>query len=132
MKVQPGGRRRDPLGVPPRQLDGHVDRGGGDLGGRTAHDAGQSDGPAKRRAGLEGPTTRLFISVGRKAGVTPGDLVGAITGEAGLKGKDIGAITVHETFSLVEVPEDRARKVAKAMNHCTIRGRKASVRLDRG
>jgi ATP-dependent RNA helicase DeaD len=95
-------------------------------------DAGPSDGPAKRRPRLEGPTTRLFISVGRKAGVTPGDLVGAITGEAGLKGKDIGAITVHETFSLVEVPEDKARKIAKAMNHCTIRGRKASVRLDRG
>jgi ATP-dependent RNA helicase DeaD len=63
--------------------------------------------------------------------VTPGDLVGAITGEAGVKGRDIGAITVHESFSLVEVPEDKARKIAKALNHCTIRGRKAGVRLDR-
>ncbi len=90
-----------------------------------------SDGPPRKRDKLEGPTSKLFISLGRKAGVTPGDLVGAITGEAGVKGRDIGAITVHESFSLVEVPEDKARKIAKALNHCTIRGRKAGVRLDR-
>jgi ATP-dependent RNA helicase DeaD len=100
--------------------------------GKKPHGDSTSDGPTRKRPRLEGPTTRLFISVGRKAGVTPSDLVGAITGEAGLKGRDIGAITVHESFSLVEVPEDKARKTAKAMNHCTIRGRKASVRLDRG
>ena len=100
--------------------------------GKKSHGDSSPDGPPRKRPRLEGPTTRLFISVGRKAGVTPGDLVGAITGETGLKGRDIGAITVHETFSLVEVPEDKARKTAKAMNHCTIRGRKASVRLDRG
>ena len=95
-------------------------------------DSPRTAGPANKRERLEGPTTRLFFSVGRKSRVTPGDLVGAITGEAGVKGRDIGAITVHETYSLVEVPEDKARKIAKALNHCTIRGRKASVRLDRG
>jgi ATP-dependent RNA helicase DeaD len=92
---------------------------------------GKDASPRKPRK-LDGPTTRLFISVGRKARVTPGDIVGAITGEAGLKGKDIGAITVHELYSLVEVPEDKARKIAKSLNHCTIRGRKVTVRLDRG
>ena len=119
-----------------RDLTAAISSGdGGQRGkpGKKGHrDSAPTDGPAKKRARLEGPTTRLFISVGRKAGVTPGDLVGAITGEAGLQGRDIGAITVHESFSLVEVPEDKARKVGKAMNHCTIRGRKASVRLDRG
>jgi hypothetical protein len=40
-----------------------------------------------------------------QGGVTPGDLVG--------------------------VPEDTARKIAKAINYCTIRGRRAGVRLDR-
>jgi ATP-dependent RNA helicase DeaD len=106
------------------------DRPGGSRGPKG--DSRPSDGPArKKRDRLEGPTSRLFISVGRKAGVTPGDLVGAITGEAGVKGRDIGVITVHEMYSLVEVPEDKARKIAKALNHCTIRGRKAGVRLDR-
>ncbi len=105
------------------------DEGHGRATGR--HEERPAGSPRKARK-LSGPASRLFVSVGRKAGVTPGDIVGAITGEAGVKGKDIGAITVHEMYSLVEVPEDKARKIAKAMNHCTIRGRKVSVRLDRG
>lgn len=97
---------------------------------RAKAGAGRADGA--RFSSPEGGSTRLFVSLGRKAGVTPGDLVGAITGEAGVKGRDIGAITMHEMYSLVEVPEGKARKIAKALNHCTIRGRKATVRLDRG
>ncbi len=93
---------------------------------------GGREGPRKKHKLDDVEVTRLYVSLGRKAGVTPRDLVGAITGEAGLKGRDIGAITVHELFSLVEVPADKARKIAKALNHCTIRGRKATFRLDRG
>jgi ATP-dependent RNA helicase DeaD len=103
----------------------------GKPGKKTGGESRKADGPARKGNRIDGPTSRLFISVGRKAGVTPGDLVGAITGEAGVKGREIGAITVHEMYSLVEVPEDKARKIAKALNHCTIRGRKAGVRLDR-
>ncbi len=75
--------------------------------------------------------TRLFFNVGRKAGITPGDLVGAITNEAHVKGKDLGAIVVHEMYSLVEVPADKAKRIAREMNHCTIKGRRVKVRLDR-
>jgi ATP-dependent RNA helicase DeaD len=107
------------------------DKPRGTPGAKTHGDARRSDGPPRKREQLEGPTSKLFVSLGRKAGVTPGDLVGAITGEAGVKGRDIGAIIVHESYSLVEVPQDKARKIAKALNHCTIRGRKAGVRLDR-
>ena len=64
----------------------------------------------------DGPMTRLFVSLGRKAGITPGDLVGAITGEAGLKGTDIGAISIHEMFSVVEVPSAKANKVIKSLH----------------
>ncbi|MEI6361803.1 MAG: DEAD/DEAH box helicase [Actinomycetes bacterium] len=90
-----------------------------------------SRAPRKRREAPEGPMTRLFVSLGRKAGVTPGDLVGAITGEAGLKGKDIGAISIHEMFSVVEVPSPKANKVIKSLQQAKIRGRKVTVRLDR-
>jgi hypothetical protein len=41
-------------------------------------------------------------------------------------------VKIQEFFSLVDVPEDKARKVVKALNHCTIRGRKAKVKLDQG
>ena len=84
----------------------------------------------KKRA-LTVPSTRVFISLGRQAGITPADIVGAVTGEADLKGRDIGAITVHDNYSLVEVPEDKARKVIKSLQDCKIRGRRAKVRLER-
>jgi ATP-dependent RNA helicase DeaD len=85
----------------------------------------------KKREAPEGPMTRLFVSLGRKAGITPGDLVGAITGEAKLKGSEIGAISIHEMFSVVEVPSLKAHKIIKSLQHAKIRGRKVNVRFDR-
>jgi ATP-dependent RNA helicase DeaD len=78
-----------------------------------------------------GPAARVFVGVGRDAGIRPGDLVGAITGETGLKGRDIGAIEIHQRFALVEVPEGAADEVVQALRATMIKGRKATVRRDR-
>jgi ATP-dependent RNA helicase DeaD len=105
-----------------RGASGKGGKSGGKPGGKGA---GGSPRPAAGK-------TRIWVSLGRKSGVTPSDIVGAVTGEAGLKGKDVGPVKIQEFFSLVDVPEDKARKVVKALNHCTIRGRKAKVKLDQG
>ena len=76
-------------------------------------------------------TTRLFVGVGRASGVRPQDLVGAITGESHLSGKDIGAIEIADRFSLVEVPESAADDVIAALRQTSIKGRKATVRRER-
>jgi ATP-dependent RNA helicase DeaD len=75
---------------------------------------------------------RLFISLGREAGITPRDLVGAIANEAGLPGRDISGIEVTDRFSLVEVPEEAADFVVEALNGVRMRGRRVAVRRDRG
>ena len=75
--------------------------------------------------------TRLFIAAGRKAGIRPGDLVGAITGEAGVTSKSLGAIEIADNFSLVEVSEDVADAIVKAMKGASLRGKKVTVRRDR-
>ncbi len=75
--------------------------------------------------------TRLFIGAGRQAGVGPGDLVGAITGEAGVTSRDIGAIDITDRFALVEVPERLADTIIDALRAATIRGRKVTVRRER-
>ncbi|HEU4571421.1 MAG TPA: DbpA RNA binding domain-containing protein, partial [Candidatus Limnocylindrales bacterium] len=59
------------------------------------------------------------------------DLVGAITGEAGLPGSSIGAIQITDTYSLVEVPDDVADDVVRALRSATIKGRRIQVRRDR-
>jgi ATP-dependent RNA helicase DeaD len=75
--------------------------------------------------------TRLFVGLGRSAAIRPQDLVGAIAGESGLKGRDIGAIEIADRFSLVEVPESAADQVIKALRRTTIKGRKVTIRRER-
>jgi len=58
--------------------------------------------------------------------------VGAITGESSLRGRDIGAIQIHERFALVELPERAVDEVVRALRGTTIKGRKATVRPDGG
>lgn len=85
--------------------------------------------PTRPRA--DGPSVRLFIGAGRQAGIRPGDLVGAITGEARIESRTLGAIEIADRFSLVEVPEDLADDIIKALRASTLRGKKVSVRRDR-
>jgi ATP-dependent RNA helicase DeaD len=81
----------------------------------------------RRAAGM----TRLFVGAGRVAGVRPQDLVGAIVNEAGVPAREIGGIEIADRFSLVEVPEDAADHVIRALRATTIKGRRANVRRER-
>ena len=75
--------------------------------------------------------TRLWVGAGRKAGIRPQDLVGAIANETRLSGKQIGAIEITDKFSLVEVPNDAADEVIAALNASTIKGKRQTVRRER-
>ena len=81
--------------------------------------------------GRGGSMTRLFIGAGRDAGVRAQDLVGAITGEAGLTGRQVGDIDIADRFSLVEVPEDLAETRHRGTARRKIKGRKVTVRRER-
>jgi ATP-dependent RNA helicase DeaD len=85
------------------------------------------DGPPRRGSGRFGPErgmTRIYVDIGRDDGVRPADFVGAIANEAGVPGRAIGAIDLYERFSFVEVPENMAERVIRALKRTTIRGRK--------
>ncbi|MEO5964868.1 MAG: DEAD/DEAH box helicase [Candidatus Limnocylindrales bacterium] len=87
--------------------------------------------PPRSGSGGPGGMTRVFVGAGRAAGMRPGDLVGAITNEAGLQGGEIGAIQIADGFSLVEVPEAAAEHVIRTLRAATIRGQKVVVRRER-
>lgn len=76
----------------------------------------------------EAGMTRLFIGMGRQDGLRPGDLVGAITNEAGISGKSIGAIDIMDRSAFVEVPSGQASAVIDALNRTKLRGKR--VRAD--
>ena len=75
--------------------------------------------------------TRIFVGAGRDAGIRPADLVGAITGEAGITSRELGAVEIADRYSLVEVPQERADDIVAAMKKATLRGRRVQVRRDR-
>jgi ATP-dependent RNA helicase DeaD len=94
---------------------------------------GRPDRGAKARGGPPSwDITRLWIGAGRRAGMRPADLVGAIAGEAGLDSSRIGAIQIGDSFSLVEVPEPDANRIIAALKETTLRGKKVIVRKDKG
>jgi ATP-dependent RNA helicase DeaD len=88
-------------------------------------------GRPQRSRGPDAGAARIFIGAGREAGVRPNDLVGAITGEAGIRGSEIGAIHIADRFSIVEVAEDVANGVIAALRDSKLKGRKVIVRRDR-
>jgi ATP-dependent RNA helicase DeaD len=83
------------------------------------------------KSGRGADFTRLFVNAGRRAGIRPGDLVGAITGELGIQSRSIGAIEINDGFSLVEVPESIADEVIDALRATKLRGLKVNVRRER-
>jgi ATP-dependent RNA helicase DeaD len=94
--------------------------------------AGDGGKPGKaRRPARAGNTTRVFVGLGRTAGVRPQDLVAAISGESSLEARAIGAIEIADRFSLVEVPVGAADEVITALRGARIKGRKATVRRER-
>ncbi len=104
---------------------------GRDGAGRSGRDRGRPErggGGGGSRGGSAGPTASIYVGVGRKGGMRPGDLVGAIANEAGLSGSQIGPIRISDHFSVVGVPEADAERVIQAINNTSIRGKRAKVR----
>jgi len=94
------------------------------------HHSGPAEAVEELNADSEQPEvgmTRLFIGMGRQDGLRPGDLVGAISNEAGLPGKTIGAIDILDRTAFVEVPAPTAGRVIDALRQATLRGRRVKV-----
>ncbi len=75
---------------------------------------------------------RLHINMGRQDGLRPADLVGAISNQAKISGRAIGAIDILDLWSFVEVPSDKADQVIDALQRTKVRGRKVRVQVARG
>jgi ATP-independent RNA helicase DbpA len=70
----------------------------------------------------------LYISGGRKEKVRPGDILGALTGDAGgLSASAVGKIEIHDRFSYVAVSADVAATALECLRNGRIKGRKFRV-----
>ncbi|MCA1920953.1 ATP-dependent RNA helicase DbpA [Buttiauxella noackiae] len=78
---------------------------------------------------LEAAMATLCIDGGKKAKMRPGDILGALTGDMGLDGADIGKIDVHPMHVYVAVRESVARHAWKQLQQGKIKGKSVKVRL---
>jgi len=76
------------------------------------------------------PMRTLFISGGRKDKLRPGDILGALTGDAGgMKAAEIGKIEIHDNFAFVGVRSSSADKAVQKLKEGRIKGRRFPVKL---
>mgnify|MGYP002421699551 CR=1 FL=1 len=78
--------------------------------------------------GAEEPgMVRLFINIGKKQKIRPGDILGAIAGESGMPGKLIGTIDMFDKYTFVEVPREYGKEVLNAMKNAKIKGKAVNM-----
>jgi ATP-dependent RNA helicase DbpA len=75
------------------------------------------------------PMETLQILGGRKDKIRPGDVLGALTGEAGFAGSQIGKINVTEFSTYVAIERSVARDALRKLNAGKLKGKKVKVRL---
>lgn len=78
---------------------------------------------------LIAPMRTIAIAGGRKDKVRPGDLLGALTGEAGLPAEAIGKISITDYQALVAIKRDMAPLAHQRLDQGKIKGRRFKVRL---
>ncbi|MFK7816487.1 MAG: ATP-dependent RNA helicase DbpA [Gammaproteobacteria bacterium] len=77
---------------------------------------------------LSPPMVSLNINGGRKEKVRPGDILGALTANTTLPGKQIGKIDIFDYFSYVAVERSIAKQAFNILADGKIKGRKFKVR----
>ena len=77
---------------------------------------------------LKAPMVTIQIDAGRKNKIRPGDLLGALTGEAGLSGSQIGKIDIFDQSSFVAIERHALRQVLNFLATGKVKGRTIRAR----
>ena len=98
-----------------------------DRSDRPGQKGPRSASPNHRGGGTVG-TGFIYVGLGRKGGIRPGDLVGLIANESNLSGREIGPIKITEQFSIVGVPEARVDDVINSLKGTLLKGKRPNAR----
>ena len=103
------------------------------IGDRDSRSKGKrSDGKRKDKrfsgGGPEAGMKRFKIAVGKRDGVRPGNIVGAITNEADIDGEDIGSIRIHHSYSTIDLPSDSSSAIMRKLSDTRVSGRPIRIR----
>jgi ATP-independent RNA helicase DbpA len=83
---------------------------------------------APSKPSLQSKMETLIILEGRKNKMRAGDILGALTGEAGgLSGEQVGKIEIHDFHTFVAIEKKSAAKALERLQNGRIKGRKVRV-----
>ena len=80
----------------------------------------------------ESTGTRYRLSVGHTHGAQPSGIVGALTNEGGLSGKDLGKIDIFPSFSLVDISAPLDSETIDKISRARVAGKALRIKLDAG
>ncbi len=78
---------------------------------------------------LKAPMTTLMLDSGKKNKIRPGDLLGALTKDAGITGSKIGKINIYDMFSYIAVESDVANTALNHFRHGKVKSKKIKARI---
>ncbi len=86
--------------------------------------------PARKPSrGTPPDQTRLWMNLGESTGITPIDIVNAVSGETGLPGKVVGTVDVRERHLFVDVAAEHAHGIIAKLNRAKIKGQQVKVKV---
>ena len=105
---------------------------GNDVRVETRKRRGTEGGGERRRptSSPEQGMTRYRIQVGRKHGVKPSNIVGAIANEANIQSRNIGRIEIYPEYSTVDLPEGMPGKAVQHLKKVWVSGQQLNMTED--
>jgi len=94
---------------------------------RPATSADGERRPRRGRAGHDEPQATFRLEVGRRHGVQPGNIVGAIAHEADLAGSQINRIDIRDDHTLVNLPASLSPELLAKLRGIKVRGQALAI-----
>lgn len=85
--------------------------------------------PASSPTPLEASMVTLCIDGGRKAKIRPGDILGALIGEAGLNAENIGKIDLFPMHAYVALHKAAVTKTFRQLQQVKVKGKNCKIRV---
>lgn len=85
----------------------------------------------ERKHRMSRDTERFHVNLGKKQGIRPGDILGAVAGECDIPGFEIGEIEILDNFSFFTAAKEYKNRILDKMNSSQIKGMDVIVGLSK-
>ena len=90
-------------------------------GGRKEYGKSRTSPPSSGMA-------RYRLAVGKRDGVRPGNIVGAVANEAGIEGSSIGPIQIYQSYTTIDLPANLSQDAQESLREAWVSGRQLKLR----